>query len=123
MPSRQIVAYSVVVWALTLALWFVASMGWIYLAVAFVVCLVFNKHVWFASREVNGDQGRLVAARVVYQIERRARRVNADPKLEFDEPVVWGRRLRSSSPEKSLIAPRSERLVRGANPDDPAWHP
>lgn len=40
--SRQIVAYSIVVWALTIALWFVASLGWLYLAVAMVLGLLFT---------------------------------------------------------------------------------
>lgn len=40
--SRQIVAYSVVVWALTLALWFVAPLGWLYLAVAIVLGILFT---------------------------------------------------------------------------------
>ena len=40
--TRQMVAYSVVVWALTIALWFVASVGWIYLAVAMVLGVLFT---------------------------------------------------------------------------------
>lgn len=40
--SRQIVVYSVIVWALTLALWVVASMGWIYLGVAMILGILFT---------------------------------------------------------------------------------
>ena len=40
--ARQIVAYSIVVWALTLSLWFVAPVGWIYLAVAGLLGVAFT---------------------------------------------------------------------------------
>ncbi len=40
--AQQMVVYSVIVWALTLALWWVASMGWIYLAVAIVLGVLFT---------------------------------------------------------------------------------
>ena len=40
--ARQMVIYSVIVWALTLALWFVGSMGWIYLAVAMALGIAFT---------------------------------------------------------------------------------
>lgn len=40
--STQIVAYSVVVWALTLAFWVVADMGWIYLGTAMVLGVLFT---------------------------------------------------------------------------------
>ena len=40
--ARQIVAYSIVVWALTLALWFVADVGWLYLAVAVALGVAFT---------------------------------------------------------------------------------
>ncbi len=40
--ARQIVAYSVVVWALTLALWFVADVGWLYIAVAVALGAAFT---------------------------------------------------------------------------------
>jgi protoheme IX farnesyltransferase len=39
---RQIIAYSVVVWALTLVFWYVADMGWIYLTVAMVLGVAFT---------------------------------------------------------------------------------
>ena len=35
--ARQILAYSVVVWALTVALWFIAPVGWLYLATAMIL--------------------------------------------------------------------------------------
>jgi len=40
--ARQMIIYSVVVWALTLALWFVADTGWLYLAVAMVLGVLFT---------------------------------------------------------------------------------
>ncbi|MEM9134872.1 MAG: heme o synthase [Actinomycetota bacterium] len=40
--ARQMVAYSLVVWALTLGLWFVAQVGWLYLAVAMVLGVLFT---------------------------------------------------------------------------------
>ncbi len=39
---RQIIAYSVVVWALTLVFWYVADMGWIYFTVAMVLGAAFT---------------------------------------------------------------------------------
>ena len=39
---RQIIAYSVVVWALTLVFWYVADMGWIYFTVAMVLGVAFT---------------------------------------------------------------------------------
>jgi protoheme IX farnesyltransferase len=39
---RQIIAYSVVVWALTLVFWYVADMGWIYFTVAMVLGMAFS---------------------------------------------------------------------------------
>ncbi|MEL7156293.1 MAG: UbiA family prenyltransferase [Actinomycetota bacterium] len=40
--ATQIVVYSVVVWALTLGLWTVAQVGWLYLAVAMVLGILFT---------------------------------------------------------------------------------
>ena len=40
--ARQIVAYSIVVWALTLSLWFAVPVGWIYLAVAGLLGVAFT---------------------------------------------------------------------------------
>jgi len=40
--ARQIVAYSLVVWVLTLALWLVAPVGWLYLGVAMVLGAAFT---------------------------------------------------------------------------------
>ena len=40
--ATQMVAYSVVVWALTIAFWQVADMGWIYLAVAMALGIAFT---------------------------------------------------------------------------------
>ncbi len=40
--TRQMVVYSVIVWALTLALWFVGSVGWLYLAAAMVLGVFFT---------------------------------------------------------------------------------
>jgi protoheme IX farnesyltransferase len=40
--ALRMVAYSIVVWALTLVLWLVASLGWLYLAVASVLGLAFT---------------------------------------------------------------------------------
>lgn len=40
--ARQMVVYSVVVWALTLAMWVSASMGWLYLGMAMVLGVLFT---------------------------------------------------------------------------------
>ena len=40
--ARWMVAYSLVVWALTILLWFTASVGWIYLAVAIALGVAFT---------------------------------------------------------------------------------
>ncbi|MEM7338053.1 MAG: heme o synthase [Actinomycetota bacterium] len=40
--ARQMVVYSVIVWACTLALWFTASVGYVYLAVAMVLGILFT---------------------------------------------------------------------------------
>ncbi|MEM8926123.1 MAG: heme o synthase [Actinomycetota bacterium] len=40
--AGQMVIYSVVVWALTLALWFVGTMGWLYLGVAMILGIAFT---------------------------------------------------------------------------------
>ncbi len=40
--AKQMVVYSLVVWALTLGLWFVAQVGWLYLAVAMVLGVLFT---------------------------------------------------------------------------------
>lgn len=47
----QIFAYSLVVWAVSLSLWFVADMGWIYLLAALVVGAMFSAGAWQMLRE------------------------------------------------------------------------
>ncbi len=40
--TRQMVAYSLIVWAITIALWFVAPVGWLYLGTAMVLGFLFT---------------------------------------------------------------------------------
>ncbi len=58
--ARQMVVYSVVVWALTLTLWFVAPVGWLYLAVAMILGLLFTGGAVRLARETDPEaQARL----------------------------------------------------------------
>ncbi len=53
--ARQMVVYSVVVWAITLALWLVAPLGWLYLVVAMVLGLLFTGGAVQLARETDPE--------------------------------------------------------------------
>ncbi|MEZ5407547.1 MAG: heme o synthase [Acidimicrobiales bacterium] len=53
--ARQMVVYSVVVWAITIALWLVAPLGWLYLATAMVLGLLFTGGAVQLARETDPE--------------------------------------------------------------------
>ncbi len=53
--ARQMVVYSVIVWAITLALWLVAPLGWLYLVVAMVLGLLFTGGAVQLARETDPE--------------------------------------------------------------------
>ncbi len=53
--ARQMVVYSVVVWVITLALWLVAPLGWLYLVVAMVLGLLFTGGAVQLARETDPE--------------------------------------------------------------------
>ena len=53
--ARQMVVYSLVVWALTLLFWFVASVGWLYLLVAMTLGVLFTGGALRLAAETEPD--------------------------------------------------------------------